>query len=849
MFYAFDVADPHSGTHYRLTDARLADLSLAPKPEPYAPGKFIAAKPSTVWAESFANAPVETIAAVSGALQDVILGTYDLRPPVTEALPDGRAKRHLMALVGLWREMGDALPDGLATARHVLDLPHGQFLAALPIVDGSLDPLAPPAIKALHDRLKAEFGSVPIKPGPARQPGRLIDAIQTGLTRPVIAQMPHDATLAVWGLRDPAACADFAAARARAMIEEGVPARKIAVLTAGDPQDLARAFAEQGVPLSGLPAALPTRDIAGETLLHLLLAKRPPTPAMVLAGLCLSPLMPWGAQTGRDLAEDVMSGHFSGGILTTDPEHHALWTDLRQPATSLPQLRLLLDLICGRMTKSDVLRQRIQSLQAVLAGNGPPDWDLILRAVQVDGCTVGDPARTLEGVSLWSAHESPWRPCHHLLIVDFNEGLYPVRPRANALFLDSEIAQIAVTMGLQLRGRTEGLARSIALFEAQLGAVTKSVTCLVPYRDLAGGRLAPSAGLSLIGRAVAGLKEASDLIVDLSHVPPTDWPVAVHPVQPCPAPWPVPTDLWFDKNRLLELRRDDDGAALPQSPSRLENLLVSPLAWLLEEIGAGDMGWQAESLDIMLKGNIAHHVFEHSFLPNVDIPDEATLNAALPEAYDAALRRNAPFMRAGVWEMERATLLREITAAAHRWRNDLIALNARILGNETWLYGDAHGIRIRGKADTILGLPDGTVVIVDHKKSGTAGRRKRMEKGWDLQVGLYGAMLERPFRRDGDGLDAVIGRSLGIAYHLMNDGGVLTSGVALTAAAKGRDMGDCVNVNAVTRLTERLAQVAGGQIVLNTTCDHSFFTKEAGFTPYALQNSPLIAAFMREDDQ
>jgi ATP-dependent helicase/nuclease subunit B len=176
-------------------------------------------------------------------------------------------------------------------------------------------------------------------------------------------------------------------------------------------------------------------------------------------------------------------------------------------------------------------------------------------------------------------------------------------------------------------------------------------------------------------------------------------------------------------------------------------------------------------------------------------------------------------------------------------------LNARILGNETWLYGDAHGIRIRGKADTILGLPDGTVIIVDHKKSATAGRRKRMEKGWDLQVGLYGAMLSRPFRREGDGLDAVIGRPLGIAYHLMNDGGVLTSGVALTAAAKGRDMGDAVNVHAVTRLTERLTQVGGGQIVLNTTSDRDFFIKEAGFTPYALQNSPLIAAFMREDDQ
>src|SRR5690606_27446522 len=107
-------------------------------------------------------------------------------------------------------------------------------------------------------------------------------------------------SLAYFGLRDPAACADFAAARARALIESGIPAREIAVLAAGEPRQLARAFAAQGVPLSGLPANLPQRDLAGEAALHLALAKRTPTPAMVLAGLALSPLMPWPAQTGRD---------------------------------------------------------------------------------------------------------------------------------------------------------------------------------------------------------------------------------------------------------------------------------------------------------------------------------------------------------------------------------------------------------------------------------------------------------------------------------------------------------------------------------------------------------------------
>ncbi|KGJ02076.1 hypothetical protein SAMN04487972_1432 [Paracoccus halophilus] len=293
MHYPFLIADPHSGLHYRLTDTRLAELSLAPRPSEWAPGREIAAPPDPVWAESLANAPVETISAVGSALEDLVLATPDLRMPRIEALPDSRAKRHLAALVDLWRRMGDALPEGLGPARHVLDLPTGRFLDALPVVEDSLDPLAPASMRSLYDRLRDEFGSVPAAPAERSAPwGSRLNALQGGLTTPEINVAPADDGLVFLGLRDPASCADFAAARARALIEGGCPAREIAVMTAGDPRQLARAFAAQGVPLSGLPASLPERDILGETVLHLLLAKCTPTPAMVLASLVLSPLMP-----------------------------------------------------------------------------------------------------------------------------------------------------------------------------------------------------------------------------------------------------------------------------------------------------------------------------------------------------------------------------------------------------------------------------------------------------------------------------------------------------------------------------------------------------------------------------
>lgn len=847
MFYPFLVVDPRSGLQYRLTDSGLAELSLAPKAQEWAPGRAIAEDPHPVWQESLANAPVETISAVSAALEGLVLATADLRVPSAGAMGDSRAGRHLDALIALWRKLGDALPEGLAAVRHALDLPHGRFLDPLPVVEGSLDPHAPAAMKALYGRLKDEFGAVaaPAKARAAREGSRL-HALQGGIAEAGVEAAPKDDSLTFYGLRDVAACADFAAARARALIESGIPAREIAVLASGDTRQIARAFAEQGVPVSGLPASLPERDIIGETALQLALAKRTPTPAMVLASLALSPLMPWSAQTGRDLAESLINGDFRGDVLSPTPAHKDLWMDIRASAGSLAQLRFLIDRICERIAQGHDVRARLP----IPPGEGNPDWEVILRGIQIAPPSSADPERNLEGVSLWSAQETPWRPCRHLIVTDFTDGLYPTRPRANPMFLDSEIITIRASTGLHLRGRAEGLARGLSLFDQQLQAISDSVTFLIPWRDLSGTRQQPSAGLSLVARAISNVEEAHDLILDLSRLPPDDWPVAQHRLPPLSAPDDLPEALSFPGLDLLALRRKDDGTSKPQSPSRLETLLVSPLAWLLDEVGASDMSWSAEELDVMAKGNIAHDVFEHVFLKEQPVPEPAALTAAVAEAYDRALTRHAGFLRSASWEMERSGLEREILQAALRWREHLLALGAKIIGNEIWLAGEADGVNLHGKADAILELPDGALLVVDHKKSGTSARRRRMEAGWDLQAGLYRDMLARPIRRDGDGMDPLIGRKVGIAYHLMNDGGLLTSGLVPAEESPARDMGDAVNNAAVAMLAERLEQLGDGRVVLNTSVDEGFFKKEAGFTPYALTDgSTLVTAFIRQIEE
>ena len=850
MLYPFLVADSRSHTKYRLSDSILAKLSLAPVPPEWNPEQVMLDDPDPVWAESIATAPSETIPAISEALEDLILATNDLRVPDLEMLgdlPDGRARRHLTALIGLWGRMGDALPEGLGPVRHMLEIRNGRCLAQLPVVEGTLDPHAPAAFRALHHRLKREFGTEPGFDTQVIAPlGSRLRAIQGGIAAPEITAGPGDDSLAFHGLRDPEICAEFAAAQAGAFMKIGVAPGDIAVMTGGDSGRLSRAFAAQGVPFAGHPDEIPKRDVIGETALYLLMAKRGTTPAMALAALALSPLMPWEPKSGHELAESLMQDDFRGDPVLQDPAHIELWKDIQSGTGSREKLCQMLDEICDRLEQGSEIRARI----SIPPGDGQPDWDMLFSSIRVEPGTMSGVRPDPNGVRLWSAGDAPWRSCKHLIVSDFTDGLYPDRPVGNPMFLENEIAVIRKTTGLHLHGRAERLEQGLSVFDRQLGSVLKSATFLVPWRDMAGLRLQPSVGLSLIARAFEEIDDATDLIEDLSALPPESWPIGYHRVSLVPELPELPEALLFPDIDLLKLRRKEDGTVRPQTPSRMESLLVSPLAWLLDEIGVRDMSWAEERIDIRQNGSIAHEVFENIFPKNRPIPDVDVLKENLPGIYEKAVERYAPFLRGSAWELERNGLRREIEQAVLRWREHMLALGAKVIGNEIWLAGVVNSIHLQGKVDAILELSNGDILVVDHKKSGTTGRRKRMAAGWDLQAGLYRDMMANPVPGRKDMSETLAGRNVGIAYNLMNDGGVLVSGLSLPASSQALDMGDHVNVIAEEQLTIRAWELAEGRIVLNTTEDEDFFEKEAGFTPYALTRGPaLVTTSLREPDE
>jgi RecB family exonuclease len=461
---------------------------------------------------------------------------------------------------------------------------------------------------------------------------------------------------------------------------------------------------------------------------------------------------------------------------------------------------------------------------------------------------------TREGVTVWRESQEPWRGVKHLLVLGFCDGHYPAPVPVSPVFSQDDLQAVRDALGWPVELPADVLARRRALFKRQLGATSASVTFLVPRRNGVGDPQVPSESLVFMQELFAAGGEAHDLVRELDlveereqarHVP------LASAASPTPPRAPRSEDLAFERNLLT---RGDGDALMRQSPSRLETLMVSPLAWLLKRVGAEPALWAPEELGVLLKGTLAHAVFEALFAPGDALPDREAIPADVREHLGHAIRRCAPFLNDSPWQVERRHLERELVEAAGAWRGTLERLGAEVVAAEVWLEGRLGELPIRGQADAILALPGDRLLVVDYKKSSSGSREDRMEQGYDSQLCLYRTMLETGGPQGSD--QAALATRLadcahtGILYCMLNDGALLSDeGPPDGTVVPGwRTFEDDVSAQAMVLIEKRLADLEGGRVRLNRVGDETFFTKVAGVTPYALENSPLITLFALPDD-
>lgn len=837
---------PDTGAYRTLSPDLLAEAHLAPA-NLELDWKAALSSPDAPWSASFFAAPRPVRMAVERAFRDLVSATPDGRIDRIDeaALPDGRARGHLRGLLELGRDLG-ALPEDLAVVRHVLE--GAVSLEPLPMCPPPEAGFDSVFEEALHARLCAVHGVAPARPGlpsSAGLAGTALRHVQDALIDSGAERVTPDDSLQFFGVRDMGEEAELAAGIAQKLIDKGCAPQEIAVMLpdANYGVDLfLSGFEAAAIPLSGVPDPA-ERDTAGEALWLMLRALRQPPPVMVLASLCLLPNMPWSEEQGRKMARSLMDRG------KRDVLPHWLTDALRQKPLSYKALM-------GRLWKLarhlPTLKDKIGRVAALVPADdsASPDWEILLEATRPEAQASQVGKRFVEAASLWLGDAEPWRAARHLIVAGFAGNAYPRGAGVGPVFLDSELQQLQNLCGLRMPTRALRMRRNLALFSRQIGAVSGSISFIAPSRDLAGKKRAPTAALSLIARALLGGEEdAGALVRDLRTLPISDWPCASDSVAQIPDATPVfPAAGHLAIRRdALRIRRDEGGIMKPQSPSRLETMLVSPLVWVMTESGARQVEWRPETMNILVQGSLYHAVFENLFPEGEPTPDETGLRAEFDTAFDTAVRKKARFLLDDVWGVEHANHRAEALKMALAWRVRLEEVGAQVIANEQPLAGDALGLRLNGIADTVLEMPGGQKLVVDFKTAKSDARRRRMEAGWDIQVALYQHIISSPGNKETAAIKAG-GGVPAIAYHLLRDGVTLGSGLDREAVGIESISND-ISGEAMQRLTQTIAELGGGMIRLNRFGDVSFFEKEAGVAPYALKDNPLGAIFMMPDDE
>ena len=835
------------------------------------------------WYESLTVAPIETTRAISRGLREVfdaLLGQDRDNGP--DALLDaskkleGRAALHLRALGQLWKQIGPTLPEDIRIALHVLGTDGKARVEDVRVVVGAnsrkltplqcrlTEALAPDADDARARNLRALVERAE-KPGCSDAKSALCHVTSRLFAEGKSDVVAVDQSFQILAVRDTREEADVAACMVQAMLraDPKLSPAGIGVLVPVDEVygDAVRdAFTLAGLALSGISTGQRLRDFGREYVRHFLSCRQRLASVMALASFVTSPLAPWPEAIGRTMASMVMNGRFdlesAHGLDKTSREILSLLRTDDESASGLASALAALgrNILVDESLEASAgaAREAIATVVKRLATQGQVDLNELARLVSPAPQTIDDPAFWQDAVTIFSEDAQPWKQVQHLIVLGASSGRYPTGPFASPLFNEQERRDIQQKITLKLSTAEDALIDGRVRFLAQLRAAQQSLTIFVPERDSEGSSLAPSESLVFAARLLGC--DLANLILRLS-LPADRAKACFLPVadQPTPVVTPASAAATFEIGAdLLALRKGKDGKPRPQSPSRLETLLVSPLAFVLGELGAVPDEWAPEEVGPALRGTLAHAAFEQLFTPDKSLPDAETIRQRLPSLFEGGVRRLAPFFMGAAWSVERQTLGREIENAAIAWGEFLQSENGRVIGREFTLFGSLDGVSVHGRADALIGLANKRFLIVDYKKAGSRRRRKSMEAGFDIQLPLYRLMATSGGVEGlAEGVVTAIrgGAAVGIAYFMMDDGRALTDLVVDLGISHStwRPIESDISAIAMPIIRQRLASLRNGSIERDTVGWLTRLDKIGNVGLYAIDSSPLIPRFVLDD--
>ena len=283
--------------------------------------------------------------------------------------------------------------------------------------------------------------------------------------------------------------------------------------------------------------------------------------------------------------------------------------DDSEPASLAKALQKFVSLLRGSEDLVGHIQQAkvaVEQLREELNNVTGIDWAALRRTVSPKFITFGEPPDfNLEGVTVWRESQESWRPVKRLIILGFTRGHYPSALSGDPVFSADDLESIRVLTGLSVSTPSEVLEARRLRFKRQLGAVSESVTFLVPRRDPRGERQSPSESLMFMHQLFAVPDPADERVVELNSA--DDRLLVRHlalatPASPQSSRALLAEDLNFDRD-LLALRTNEERQLKPESPSSLEALIVFRLAWLLRRVEAEPLLWVPWSRPTVLVGD------------------------------------------------------------------------------------------------------------------------------------------------------------------------------------------------------------------------------------------------------
>ncbi|MFZ4857860.1 MAG: PD-(D/E)XK nuclease family protein [Desulfuromonadaceae bacterium] len=825
------------------------------------------------WSRSLEVAEKETLASVSDALVKLLEGSEPgclLSPDISNCLPE-RSGRHLSDLMRLHEEMGSILPAPLgsilslisahkpASLRKVIVYHQSDIQRLFPWQNALLKKIASDCTVLPDPQLEILHRSTFTMNGAGSAVCTLAH-FQHKLFSAPVEKVPRDASIQWVAARDCLEEVEVAAGMIQTLLLN--PDHRISDIGVLLPTDseyaqaLRSVFSAAGLPVSALVREASLRDIGRETVFHFLLSLRKPAPVKALASLVTSPLMPWSVEKGVILATRIMGGDTELDELQHLARH--IENESIVPAELDAALLAFSRFIrAGEGMEAHLgrARQTISDVRGMLQGVESTPWKEILAAAapeEYSGST--ENAITREGIAIFSEREEPWRQVKSLFILGLASGHYPAATGASSVFGESDLQILNEQLGYAIETRAQTAQRRRELFRRQLMSAGEHITILMPRRDGLGETIHPSESLTFMAQLLEGVTSPEALVYDLDSAADRDQVNLLARASES-APQSLRTlesdDVTLPHN-LLKLRADKEGNQKPESPSGLETLMVSPLAWLFRRYNMEPKEWAPEELDMMGKGTLAHSVFEHLFAPGKKIPSANEIKKQVPSLLHDAISNLMPFMLAPEWRIEVRHLVRDIEDAALRWSEIMLHLRADVIGVEVTLLGMLDDLPLTGNADLLMKLPGNRLYIVDYKKSKSGSRRERMKKEYDSQANLYRLMLQTGgVKEDNPAMTAAIGSctDIGVMYYMLNDQTALADTTGWSGGTLGgfHELGNGISTKAMVLIKELIAQLAKGIVTLNSSSDEEWFDKTAATKPYALDNSPLIRLFMKQE--